>query len=573
MGNTATGDAGAAPAPESDGAGAGGGQAPESDAGQAAGGESADPAPQGEAKGDGAASAAPEAGRADSPAGESAPSDRPAEDTADAKTSGAEQGGEAQARGAEDSSTGEPATGQARDAAGETGGERPGETAATGEEPRGEVAQEVLTDVPPPDPKPVEGVRDAWHPVAGQAEQARDNGQAGAKELAAAWNDDGGAAMAGRADASLREADEVAQGARPLTEQLDKTAGDFAHARDQMVATAQHADGNARVADALAGSEPEAQLAKAWFKESAVNGNLELRTALDRKVQGDWENLGMPEAAQPAPGPDAAAAARPGQDHPAPDATGAGEVAGPVNPGPPPPPVPGADAPGTVDDATQNLDNAQDALTQAGRDVVANLPAPPSDTDLLRDYQVGDDQMIEVGGKSVSLSEVAASLQDDSTGINPVNPFFHWNIEDTATTAGRKSFPDPDGPDHPQGGRTGTGDNHRDAFRHAYWNALMTRSFGEHSAEAVGTGHERRPDDPVPDTPPLFAERQEAMDLYNNQVGRDIATALGPDASDAEVRATIEHAIREGKLVVFNHDKTGLVPGGGTEDFPVIPPR
>ncbi|MBN6040395.1 hypothetical protein [Amycolatopsis sp. 195334CR] len=495
MGNAATGDAGAAPAPE-----AGGGQAPEPAAGQGSGGESADSAPQGEAKGDGAASADTKTSGA---GGEPQASG--------SEQGGAQQGDEAQAPTAEGSTTGEPATGQARDAAGETGGERPGETATTGEEPRGEVAREVLTDVPPPDPKPVEEARDAWGPVVGKAEQARDHGRAGAKELAAGWNDDGGAAMAGRADASLREADELARGARPVTEQLDLTAGDYAHVRDQMVASAEHADGNARAADALAGSEPEARLAKAWFKESAVNRNLEVRAALDRKVHGDWENLSLPE---------------------------------------------------------QNLDNAQDALTQAGRDVIANLPAPPSDADLLRDYQVGDDQMIEVAGKTVSLSEAAASLQDDFTGINAVNPFFHWNIEDRATTAGQESFPDPDGPEGPQGGRTGTGDNHRDAFRHAYWNALMTRSFGEHSAEAVGTGHERRPDDPVPDTPPQFAERQEAMDLYNNQVGRDIATALGPGASDAEVRATIEQAIRDGKLVVLNQDKTALVPGGGTEDFP-----
>lgn len=220
-------------------------------------------------------------------------------------------------------------------------------------------------------------------------------------------------------------------------------------------------------------------------------------------------------------------------------------------------------ASGTVQQAARNLTEAQNALEKAGQDdPVANLPAPPSDEDLLRDYQVEDDWLppIQAGGHTFTWSEALASLEGG-------DPARHLLMEDTASNAPLRVFPDPDGDEGPLGGRSGTGNNHRDAFRHAYWNALMTNAFGESSAARVGTGHERRPDDPEQD--PMFEARAEAMDLYNNQIGRQIAESLGPDAPDDVLRGAIERAVREGKLVVFNGDYTRLVPSGGAEDFPV----
>lgn len=99
----------------------------------------------------------------------------------------------------------------------------------------------------------------------------------------------------------------------------------------------------------------------------------------------------------------------------------------------------------------------------------------------------------------------------------------------------------------PQNGVNDTADNHTDAFRHAYWNALMTQRFGEQWTKDFTEAHERLPDNPA---------TAEAMDLYNNEVGRKIALA-NPDASPAELADLVEQAVRRGDTVVIAPDGTG----------------
>ena len=88
----------------------------------------------------------------------------------------------------------------------------------------------------------------------------------------------------------------------------------------------------------------------------------------------------------------------------------------------------------------------------------------------------------------------------------------------------------------------GAEDGHQDAFRHAYWNALMVQRFGLDWAARMGTAHERLPGNP--------ADR-EAMDLYNNEVGRRIAEQH-PDASPEELADLVEQAVRRGDMVVID---------------------
>ncbi|MFA5965968.1 MAG: hypothetical protein WC804_18275 [Sphingomonas sp.] len=87
-------------------------------------------------------------------------------------------------------------------------------------------------------------------------------------------------------------------------------------------------------------------------------------------------------------------------------------------------------------------------------------------------------------------------------------------------------------------------DGHSDAFRHAYWNALMARAFGPVFAQSYGTAHEGGPNTP---------HVSEAMDLYNNEVGRKIAEDH-PDASDQQLAILVRDALRRGKLVVINQN-------------------
>ena len=87
-------------------------------------------------------------------------------------------------------------------------------------------------------------------------------------------------------------------------------------------------------------------------------------------------------------------------------------------------------------------------------------------------------------------------------------------------------------------------DGHSDAFRHAYWNALMTKAFGDDFALAFGASHERVPNN---------AQIGETMDLYNNEVGRRIAQ-LHPDATEDQLAILVRAALRQGMLVVVGQD-------------------
>lgn len=80
-----------------------------------------------------------------------------------------------------------------------------------------------------------------------------------------------------------------------------------------------------------------------------------------------------------------------------------------------------------------------------------------------------------------------------------------------------------------------------DAFRHAYWNALMTRHLTSFFAELFATAHEDSPGQPA-------AER--AMDLHNNAEGRRIGM-VNPGATDAQLAALVMTALQQGRLVTL----------------------
>jgi hypothetical protein len=87
-----------------------------------------------------------------------------------------------------------------------------------------------------------------------------------------------------------------------------------------------------------------------------------------------------------------------------------------------------------------------------------------------------------------------------------------------------------------------TNDGHTDAFRHAYWNARLTSEFGAEWTTQFATAHEGN--NPGNST-------REAMDLYNNQVGRQIAIN-NPNASPSELADLVKKALDNGDLVVVN---------------------
>jgi len=78
----------------------------------------------------------------------------------------------------------------------------------------------------------------------------------------------------------------------------------------------------------------------------------------------------------------------------------------------------------------------------------------------------------------------------------------------------------------------------RDAFRHAYWNALMGR-HSESDAKQAGDGHERTYPGPYKET---------YMDLYNNKVGRAIGAA-NANKTHQEIAKLVAQALEEGRLI------------------------
>jgi hypothetical protein len=116
--------------------------------------------------------------------------------------------------------------------------------------------------------------------------------------------------------------------------------------------------------------------------------------------------------------------------------------------------------------------------------------------------------------------------------------------------------------------RVGTGleDGHGDAIRHSLWNAGMTQEFGVEFAETYANAHEALSGN--------HADR-EAMDLYNNEVGRRIALE-NPDASQEELADLMMVALEEGELIVIDSngelawsDQVAWGETGQADDLPI----
>lgn len=220
--------------------------------------------------------------------------------------------------------------------------------------------------------------------------------------------------------------------------------------------------------------------------------------------------------------------------------TGAGDVARVLNAGP--------------DDGAKLLAVYQ---TMTGIVIALNkmFPngAPLTLEDIRQQYQVGDDPggMVDwepAWPASLLTDPVTVTKSEaemlEALGLSALNDMNSMK-EDAFSTADDRFTPEDQN------------DNHNDAFRHAYWNALMARRFGQDWTENYANAHEGIPGN---------SEIREAMDLYNNAVGRRIA-AENPDASDEEIANLIEQAVRDGEMVVVGPDGdlvwSNTIPEGG----------
>ena len=218
---------------------------------------------------------------------------------------------------------------------------------------------------------------------------------------------------------------------------------------------------------------------------------------------------------------------------------------------------------------------ATTAETLAGADAATPERKPTSE--ILAEYQVADDtvapwrptfgpiRFVDVPGiDPKTLTSTEGRLLDDlgsRRGLLGLKSFA--DTAERAYVEADERFPQVDA----SGAEVvGGEDGHNDAFRHAFWNATMTREFGEDFAAAFGTAHEGLAGNP--------ADR-EAMDLYNNELGRSVARA-NPDASTDELAELITRAVTDGEAVVIDGsgelaygDEVAVGSTGEADDAPL----
>jgi hypothetical protein len=185
----------------------------------------------------------------------------------------------------------------------------------------------------------------------------------------------------------------------------------------------------------------------------------------------------------------------------------------------------------------------------------------PNLDQILQQYQTPEDSMVKysprLGGMidipflgSNTITRTEAELLDELSATKPaIEVIGFLKAQNLAYEESKSRYvglaTPPEGLSEKEGVRWIFNDGHRDAHRHAYWSAELTKRFGPEFAEKFTTAHEA-----IPNASP----HREAMDLYNNEVGIRIAVR-NPDASSKELADLVHKAAIEGELVVI--DKNG----------------
>lgn len=112
-------------------------------------------------------------------------------------------------------------------------------------------------------------------------------------------------------------------------------------------------------------------------------------------------------------------------------------------------------------------------------------------------------------------------------------PYVAYSFKQTADKARKEAEKRYSGP----GLHNGKGD----AFRHAYWNALMVKANGEVLAKEFADAHEKNPKQPA---------KEKTMDLHNNSVGRSIGMRHRR-SSDAVIANEVDRALKNHQLQII----------------------
>ena len=120
--------------------------------------------------------------------------------------------------------------------------------------------------------------------------------------------------------------------------------------------------------------------------------------------------------------------------------------------------------------------------------------------------------------------------EKDFVKKHPITAYSFKQAADKARKEAKKRYSGP-------GLHNGKGD----AFRHAYWNALMVKADGEVLAKEFADAHEKNPNQPA---------KEKAMDLHNNSVGRSIGMRHRR-SSDAMIANEVDKALKKYQLHII----------------------
>ncbi|MFI7669924.1 DUF6973 domain-containing protein [Nocardia sp. NPDC049526] len=212
---------------------------------------------------------------------------------------------------------------------------------------------------------------------------------------------------------------------------------------------------------------------------------------------------------------------------------------------------------------SENLGRLLEKLADSVKQGVSGTPSDPNLAKVLMDYQTetssskpviwpSDGALLDVIRMAIPDFKATLMTEEESRaldnlyskkGLSGLKDFF--DITSLAEDEAKKRYP------------TSYLDGHGDAFRHTYWNALMTQKFGEDWTQTYTTSHEK-----IGGNPP----HREAMDLYNNEQGRKIGLA-NSSASAEELAQKVKEHIDNGQAIVLGNP---VDPATGLRSRPTI---
>lgn len=191
--------------------------------------------------------------------------------------------------------------------------------------------------------------------------------------------------------------------------------------------------------------------------------------------------------------------------------------------------------------------------SDGGGDAPEPGPVPLEDRrptgEILEEYQVSDGEMMDwkPSGAGVWLADQLGQVDLDEMDPRTITEKEGEMLDDLSIFEKKKfeeihdlAFDEADARFETEN----RNDDHNDAFRHAYWSALMADEFGVEWSHDFGTAHEQIPGNNA---------ARESMDLYNNEVGRQIAEA-NPGASREELADLVAQSVDDGEMVVVGPD-------------------